>query len=87
MQPFISYVRILGAEDGNSDGKKGQRFENINIQLTQNKSWIEKVFFATIELFYLIFFICHLKIRANFLLHLLTGCQAFFAFDCQGICN
>ncbi|XP_023530416.1 callose synthase 7 [Cucurbita pepo subsp. pepo] len=40
---MVNGSEILGAEDGNSDGKKGQRFENINIQLTQNKSWIEKV--------------------------------------------
>ncbi|XP_050942441.1 callose synthase 7 isoform X2 [Cucumis melo] len=38
--------QILGLDEDpndNSDGKKGQRFENINIELTQTKTWIEKV--------------------------------------------
>ncbi|KAG7012054.1 Callose synthase 7 [Cucurbita argyrosperma subsp. argyrosperma] len=43
---MVNGSQILGAEVDpydNSDGKQGQRFENINIELTHTKSWIEKV--------------------------------------------
>ena len=73
----ISNARILGADEDandNSDIKKGQRFENINIELTQTKTWIEKVLLVIVKLFDVIFFICHLKMRVYTILLLLTGC-------------
>lgn len=83
---FVTFhFRILEQAQLGPRLKKEQRFERLDIDLMKNKSWKEKVCTHTSHEKCVIHFI--IDLMSHYVLCFSIGCQASFAFDCQGICH